>query len=167
MGRSHLNNFQQHDDVQVVTVCDVWEVNRRRAQRMTERQKTGAASVEADFRRVVERTDLDAVVVATSDHWHAIPMILACQSGKDVYVEKPLSLSVAEGRAMVRAARHYKRVTQVGLHRRDHLLHKPAPPISALLKEIGRGGARILAQKLRNYDMQDLARFRGDGRQSG
>ena len=121
MGRSHLNNFQQHDDVQVVTVCDVWEVNRLRAQKMTERQKTGLATVEADFRRVIDRKDLDAVVVATSDHWHAIPMILACQSGKDVYVEKPISHNLKEGRVMVDAARKYDRVVQVGTQQRSGL----------------------------------------------
>lgn len=119
MGRSHLGNFQQHDDVQIVTVCDVWDVNRRRAQRMTERQTGGAATMEADYRKVVERTDLDAVIVATVDHWHAIPMILACQSGKDVYVEKPISHNVAEGRAMVAAARKYDRVVQVGTQQRS------------------------------------------------
>ena len=119
MGRSHLNNFQQHDDVQVVTVCDVWDVNRRRAQRMTERQSTGAASMESDYRRVVDRTDIDAVVVATVDHWHAIPMILACQAGKDVYVEKPISHNVKEGRAMVAAARKFDRVVQVGTQQRS------------------------------------------------
>ena len=121
MGRSHLNNFQQHDDVQVVTVCDVWEVNRLRAQKMTERQKAGAATMEAEFQRVIDRKDLDAVVVATSDHWHAIPMILACQSGKDVYVEKPISHNVKEGRAMVDAARKFERVVQVGTQQRSGL----------------------------------------------
>jgi predicted dehydrogenase len=121
MGRSHLNNFQQHDDVQIVTVCDVWDVNRRRAQRMTERQAGGAATVESDFRKVIDRQDLDAVIVATVDHWHAIPMILACQSGKDVYVEKPISHNVAEGRAMVNAARKFDRVVQVGTQQRSGL----------------------------------------------
>ncbi|MCC6164278.1 MAG: Gfo/Idh/MocA family oxidoreductase [Acidobacteria bacterium] len=121
MGRSHLNNFQQHDDVQIVTVCDVWDVNRRRAQRMTEKQTGGAASMEADYRRVIDRQDLDAVIVATVDHWHAIPMMLACQSGKDVYVEKPISHNVTEGRAMVAAARKFDRVVQVGTQQRSGL----------------------------------------------
>ena len=62
---------------------------------------------------------MDAVVICTPDHWHALQTIHACQAGKDVYVEKPLSLCVAEGRAMVEAARKHKRVTQVGLHRRS------------------------------------------------
>ena len=63
--------------------------------------------------------DVDAVVICTPDHWHALQTIHACQAGKDVYVEKPLSLCVAEGRAMVEAARKHKRVTQVGLMRRS------------------------------------------------
>ena len=63
--------------------------------------------------------DVDAVVICTPDHWHALQTIHACQAGKDVYVEKPLSLCVAEGRAMVEAARKAKRVTQVGLMRRS------------------------------------------------
>lgn len=121
MGRSHLNNFMQHDDVQVVTVCDLWEVNRNRARRMSERQRSGAAETEQDFRRVLDRQDIDAVVVATSDHWHAIPMVMACRAGKDVYVEKPVSHTIAEGRAMVNAAREHDRVVQVGTQQRSGL----------------------------------------------
>ncbi|MFQ6035628.1 MAG: Gfo/Idh/MocA family protein, partial [Sedimentisphaerales bacterium] len=65
------------------------------------------------------RKDIDAVVIATPDHWHAIQTISACQAGKDVYVEKPLSITVVEGRKMVEAAKRYNRVIQVGLHRRS------------------------------------------------
>ena len=57
-----------------------------------------------DFRRVLDRKDIDAVVIATPDHWHAIPTILACQAGKDVYCEKPLAYRIGEGRAVVDAA---------------------------------------------------------------
>jgi predicted dehydrogenase len=70
-----------------------------------------------DYRKLLDRKDLDAVAVVTPDHWHALQMIHACQSGKDVYVEKPLSLCVAEGRAMVKAARTHNRVVQVGIQR--------------------------------------------------
>ncbi|CAN5803399.1 Gfo/Idh/MocA family oxidoreductase [soil metagenome] len=119
MGRSHLNNFMQMDDVQIVTVCDVWDVNRARARRMTERQQAGAAEVEPDFRRVIDRTDLDVIVVATSDHWHAIPMVMACRSGKDVYVEKPISHTIHEGRKMVQAARQHNRIVQAGTQQRS------------------------------------------------
>ncbi len=129
MGRSHLNNFLQMDDVQVVTVCDLWEVNRTRAQRMSERQRGGAAETAQDFRRVVERQDLDVVVVATSDHWHAIPMVMACRAGKDVYVEKPVSHTIEEGRAMVNAAREHDRVVQVGTQQRSGLHFQEAVKI--------------------------------------
>jgi predicted dehydrogenase len=63
---------------------------------------------------VLERKDVDAVIVATPDHWHALPTVLACQAGKDVYVEKPLALTIDEGHAMVEAARHHNRVVQMG-----------------------------------------------------
>ncbi len=72
-----------------------------------------------DFRRVLDQKDIDAVVIASPDHWHALQSILACDAGKDVYVEKPLSLTVREGRRMVEAARRHKRVVQVGLQRRS------------------------------------------------
>jgi len=67
-----------------------------------------------DFRRVTDRTDIDACLVATPDHWHALPTIMACQAGKDVYVEKPLATSIGEGRAMLDAARKHNRVVQMG-----------------------------------------------------
>lgn len=72
-----------------------------------------------DFRRVLERQDIDAVIVGTPDHWHALPTVMACQAGKDVYVEKPLSLTIAEGRVMVNAARRYNRVVQMGTQQRS------------------------------------------------
>ena len=67
-----------------------------------------------DFRKVLDRKDIDAVVIATPDHWQAIPTILACQAGKDVYCEKPLAHRIPEGRAMVTAAEKHQRVTQMG-----------------------------------------------------
>ncbi len=72
-----------------------------------------------DFRNLLELKEVDAVIVATPDHWHAIPTILACQAGKDVYVEKPLAHNVREGRAMVEAARRYKRIVQAGTQHRS------------------------------------------------
>src|SRR5262249_23263856 len=72
-----------------------------------------------DYRKLLEQKTVDAVVIATPDHWHALQTIHACQSGKDVYVEKPLSLVMAEGRAMVNAANAAKRIVQVGIQRRS------------------------------------------------
>lgn len=77
------------------------------------------ADVYGDYRKLLERKDIDAVVITTPDHWHAHPTIHACQAGKDVYVEKPLSLTVAEGRAMVEAARANKRIVQTGSQQRS------------------------------------------------
>ena len=68
---------------------------------------------------MLDRKDIDAVVVSTPDHWHALMTIMACAAGKDVYVEKPLTLFIKEGRWMVEAARHYKRVVQVGTQQRS------------------------------------------------
>lgn len=72
-----------------------------------------------DYRRLLERSDIDAVVISTPDHWHAQATIDACQAGKDVYVEKPLSLTVAEGRRMVQAARDNRRIVQTGAQQRS------------------------------------------------
>lgn len=110
MGTGLLNIFKAFPDVEVAAVCDVYEPHRRRAKSLAGPR---AKAVE-DFREVLDRKDVDAVVVATPDHWHAIPTILACQAGKDVYCEKPLAYRIAEGRAMVEAATKAKRVTQMG-----------------------------------------------------
>jgi predicted dehydrogenase len=72
-----------------------------------------------DLRKILDRKDIDAVLVAAPDHWHALGAILACQAGKDVYVEKPLATTIEEGRAMVAAARRYKRIVQVGTQQRS------------------------------------------------
>ena len=74
---------------------------------------------EKDFRRVLDDKEIDGVIIATPDHWHAIPTLLACQAGKDVYVEKPLSHTILEGQLMRDAARKYNRVVQVGTQRRS------------------------------------------------
>ena len=72
-----------------------------------------------DFRAVLDDKDIDAVIIGTPDHWHALMTVMACQAGKDVYVEKPTSVAIAEGRKMVEAARKYNRVVQVGTQQRS------------------------------------------------
>jgi predicted dehydrogenase len=105
---------------QCVALCDVDDEQVRKA---AERVKTDFDQTPAlttrDFRRVLERQDVDAVIIATPDHWHALPAIMACQAGKDVYVEKPLSLTIGEGRVMVNAARRHNRVVQMGTQQRS------------------------------------------------
>ena len=107
-----------NQDVDVVALCDVYEPYLSKwAEKVG-----GQVARYGDFRKLLERNDVDAVFVATPDHWHAIQTISACAAGKDVYVEKPLSLTIVEGRRMVEAARRYGRVVQVGLHRRSSTL---------------------------------------------
>ena len=74
-----------------------------------------------DVRKLLEQKDLDAISVATPDHWHALCTIWACQAGKDVYCEKPVCHNLSEGRKMVQAARKYNRIVQAGLNRRSEV----------------------------------------------
>ena len=99
---------------QVVAVCDV---DRTRAQRFA--QRTGCRVAVQDYRQILERPDIDGVMVATPDHWHALTAIHACQAGKHVYVEKPMTFTIGEGRRMVEVARKYRRAVQVGSQQRS------------------------------------------------
>ena len=110
MGTGLINTFKTFPDARIAAVCDVHEPHRLRARSAA----GGNPEVFDDFRRVLDRKDIDAVVIATPDHWHAIIAILACQAGKDVYCEKPLGHRIAETRAMVTAAEKASRVTQMG-----------------------------------------------------
>jgi predicted dehydrogenase len=98
-----------------VAVCDVYGPFREKGIAMA----GGRVQGYKDFRRVLEQKDIDAVIVATPDHWHALITVAACAAGKDVYCEKPLSLTVIEGRKMVEAARHNNRVVQTGSQQRS------------------------------------------------
>lgn len=103
----------------VVAVCDVDSRHLGRAKSLVEIANGPGCKTFADFRAMLDDPDVDAVLISTPDHWHALPTVLACMAGKDVYVEKPLSLTVAEGRAMVAAARRYDRVVQTGSQQRS------------------------------------------------
>jgi len=113
-GGQLLDAALPNEDLEIVCVCDVYRPFMREA-----RSKVGdACEMEGDFRKVLERDDVDAVFIATPDHWHAIQTIMACDAGKDVYVEKPLSITIREGRRMVAAARRNNAIVQVGIQRR-------------------------------------------------
>lgn len=133
-GGQLLDAFLEHKDADVVALCDVDSETLAKA---NVKWAGGKAAVYRDFRELIDRQDLDAVVIATPDHWHAIQTIDACDAGKDVYVEKPLSITVHEGRRMVEAARRNRRVVQVGTHRRSApLYHRLAAMVQA--GEIGK-----------------------------
>lgn len=114
-GDQVLDAFLSQPDTQIVAICDISQPYLDFAAK-----KIGTQPRQyKDYRNLIEQKDVDAVVIATPDHWHALQTIHACQAGKDVYVEKPLSLRVAEGRAMAAAVQRYGRVCQVGIHRRS------------------------------------------------
>jgi predicted dehydrogenase len=114
-GDQLLDAFLGHKDCAAVALCDVYEPYLPAANK----KAGGSAAPLADHRELVGRKDVDAVVIATPDHWHAVQFVDACRAGKDVYVEKPLSLCIGEGRRMCQVAAETNRVTQVGLHRRS------------------------------------------------
>jgi predicted dehydrogenase len=115
-GRSVMRGHLQCPGTRIVAVCDLNE--ERLAQGV---KASGNESIAAyrDYRKLLEHKDIDAVIVATNDHWHCLCTINACQAGKHVYVEKPLGTSIGEGRAAVRAARKYDRVVQLGTQQRS------------------------------------------------
>jgi len=118
-GRQVARSFAQHDDVEVAYLCDPDRRQIGRFDEELERIQGRRPKVVADLRRVLEDGDVDAVCVCTCDHWHALATVWACQAGKDVYVEKPPSHNLWEGRKMVEAARKYGRVVQVGTQSRS------------------------------------------------
>jgi predicted dehydrogenase len=114
MGRASLGICQKIPDCEVAALCDVFQPNLELAKQMAPQAKTYH-----DFRDLLAAKDIDAVNISTPDHWHAYMTVEACKAGKDVYVEKPISVSVEEGRLMVEAARKYNRVVQVGTQQRS------------------------------------------------
>jgi len=163
-GSQLLGMFMSNPDVDVVALCDVYEpyvkrdpgqVHPRyqaelggRVPRMGESFR-GRVDRYGDFRRVLERKDIDAVCIATPDHWHAIQAIQAMDAGKDVYVEKPLTIVLQEGRKMVEAAKRTGRVVQVGLNRRGSTVYQQ------MAKEVpaGKIGKVVMARAYRISNM--------------
>jgi len=127
MNRGHLGYFLNQGDVQVLAVCEVDQTRREHAQKMVndhyaEQRNSGTyqgCAAYIDFREVLARADIDAVVIATPDHWHAIPAVEACKAGKDIYCEKPLTLTIHEAQKLIEAVRKYDRVFQTGSQQRS------------------------------------------------
>ena len=119
---SLFRHFLENPITEPLALCDV-NINCCKDAKATAESQYGRKScmMTQDFRQVCERPDIDAMVIATPDHWHAIITVLACRNGKDVYCEKPLSLTIREARAMVAAARRYGRVVQTGSQSRSNV----------------------------------------------
>jgi len=115
IGKQHITDLKKFKDVELLGMCDAYKP----------RLDEGLAYMESpnakgygDFRKMYENKDIQGVLIATPDHWHALHTILACAAGKDVYVEKPMTLFIDEGKWMIQAARKYKRIVVVGTQRR-------------------------------------------------
>ena len=114
-GRNNLRSILKlTEDIQVVALSEVYKPNLELTLEIVP-----GAKVYPDFRELIAADDVDAVLIATPDHWHAYMTVEACKAGKDVYVEKPISVTVHEGQMMVKAARKYDRVVQVGTQQRS------------------------------------------------
>ncbi len=149
-GRGLLGTFSGLPDVNVSYLCDADQASLERAAQVLERAGKSVPQTTNDMRRLFDSKDLDAVVVATPDHWHAPATILACDAGKDVYVEKPASHNIREGRLMVDAARRNSRIVQVGTQSRSR-------PSSLKAIEIAKSGAigEVLMAKAWNVQLRD------------
>jgi predicted dehydrogenase len=127
MGRGHVGKFLGHKDVQVVAVCDVVAERREQCRKMAEERyadekksgKFAGCRTYVDFRELLARDDIDAVVIATPDHWHAIPCVLAASARKHIYCEKPLTHTIAEGRKIVDAVKKHGVIFQTGSQQRS------------------------------------------------
>lgn len=140
-GTQLLQRFMTHQDVEIAALCDVYKpYTLRDNSKVNERWRASGKTPEmgetmprgvkrfSDFRRMLEMKDLDAVCIATPDHWHAVQTIQAIEAGKDVYVEKPLTITLNEGRAMVNAQQQSRQIVAVGLNRRGSSVYQNLAP---------------------------------------
>ncbi len=127
MNRGHLGFYLGQKDVQVLAVCDVDKTRREAAKKSVEQKYADATksgtykgcTAHADFRELIARKDIDAVVIATPDHWHTLASLEAISAKKDVYCEKPLTLTILEAKLLIDASRKHERVFQVGSQQRS------------------------------------------------
>jgi predicted dehydrogenase len=124
----HIPEVLRQPDTQAVAVCEVDRTRREHAKRRVDEHYAKGSKADfkgcaeyVDFRQMIARPDIDAVVIATPDHWHAIPLIEAVKAGKDVYCEKPLTLTIGEAKRCIEAARQHRRVVQTGSQQRSNV----------------------------------------------
>ena len=120
-GKDHYRALAKIPNVNIVAICDIDKRQLPEAVAEIEKLTGRKPDTETDFRKLIERKDIDCLSLATPNHWHALQTIWACQAGKDVYVEKPVSHTIEEGRKMVEAARKYNQVVQTGTQARSHI----------------------------------------------
>jgi len=118
-GTGLLQKFAARDDCEIAYLCDADARRVERAAKVLVGSQSKKPKLVQDFRRILDDSGVDVLINATPDHWHGLGTIMACQAKKDVYVEKPMSHNLWEGRKMIEAAREYKRVVQVGMQSRS------------------------------------------------
>jgi predicted dehydrogenase len=118
-GNQLLDAFLPRADVDIVSIADVDDRHTSQTAERVKKDKGNDPKTMRDYRAMLDDKDVDAVIIATPDHWHAIPTIQACQAGKDVYCEKPVAHNVKEGQAMVKAARKYNKIVAIGTQQRS------------------------------------------------
>ena len=144
-GQGLMRRFIQ-SGAEFAAVCDVHSPYAEEARRIA----GGKAEIHKDYRSLLERNDLDAVVIGTPDHWHALPTVHACQAGKHVYVEKPLATSIGEGQKMVDAARKYNRLVQAGTQHRSGAHFKR-------VEELIQSGILGTISQVRAWNMENIS----------
>jgi predicted dehydrogenase len=118
-GKDHVKQYLQLPGARVAALCDVDTAQTERGSKMVEDATNVKPKIYQDLRKLYEDKDIDAVSIATPNHWHALATIWACQAGKDVYCEKPASYNIYEGQQMLNAARKYNRMVQIGMQSRS------------------------------------------------
>jgi predicted dehydrogenase len=135
-GNAHVNHFQSLEGVNVVALCEPDQhILDKRVGEFKKKYGVGDSAIKGhtDIRDMLDRKDVDAIVIAAPNHWHSLMTVWACQAGKDVYVEKPVSHSIWEGRKMVEAARKYKCIVQAGTQ------HRSCPGVQEAARDIQAG----------------------------
>lgn len=160
MGESNTSSFLALNDVQIVAMCDVYEPHLKKGKDTVDTQYGNKdCAAYGDFRELLERNDIDALMMALPDHWHAVPAIMALRKGLDVYGEKPIARTVKEGRAICDAVSRYKRVWQTGSWQRSREnFHKGAELVrngrigKITHVDVGYGGGLMDFEKTRHLD---------------
>lgn len=164
MGTGHLRYLSHHEQVEVVAVCDVDRTRREAARERVdeaagERRPPGTyrdCALYNDYRELLARDDIDAVVIVTPDHWHSLMAVDAAKAGKDIYCEKPVSVTIEEGRRMVEAVRRYGRVFQTGTQ------YRSIPDVRRVCQFIRDGGLGRVKSVFTIY--RNLTRYLADKR---
>src|SRR4051794_19612000 len=148
-GAALTSEFSLNPGSEVVALCDIDDASFAKPMKAVEKAGRKAPRTEKDFRRLLDDKEIDAIAVATPDHWHALLTVMGCQAGKDVYCEKPASYNVVEGRRMVEPARKYNRVVQIGTQRRSmpHVQEAVRRVRSGEIGKVGLAHAWILKKR--------------------